>query len=79
MNTNNNGVLDSPQVAESEKKVLTIKDVKEMVDRDLQVVTAFLMCLQDADVRDAVVLHLHGKYMNAKHKEELSKQTDLKL
>lgn len=74
MNTKNNGVEDAPKVAESSKKILTIQDVKKMVDRDLQVVSAFLQAIQDPDVANAVSTFLHGKYLNARHREELDKQ-----
>lgn len=79
MNTKNNGVEDAPKVAESSQKLLTIQDVKKMVDRDLQVVTAFLQAIQDPDVANAVSTFLHGKYMNARHREELDKQVVLDI
>jgi len=78
MEKNTNGVSELGQGLNSEK-VLSLKDVKGMVVRDLSVVSAFMACLSDPDVADVIAVHLHGKYMNAKHKEELEKQLDLKI
>jgi len=79
MDTKINGVSGAAQGADSQKKVLSIKDVKNMVARDLIGLAALVECLNDPDIQDVLALHLHGKYMNAKHKEELELQTDLKL
>lgn len=75
----NNGVLNESPPRVEDSKVLTIQDVKKMVTRDLSVVSAFISALADPDVADVIATHLHGKYLNAKHKEELEKQVDLKL
>jgi len=63
--------------SELEKKVLSLADVKKMVDRDLPVAIALLEAIRDKDVSDAVAVYLHGKYLNARHREELDSQLNL--
>lgn len=74
MSTKNGSTIETPVKDGKSKKVLTIEDVNAMVKRDLSVVTAFLQACQDPDVANAIGLYLHGKYMNALHREELDKQ-----
>lgn len=60
------------------ERVLTPADIKKMVERDLPTCLRFLESLYNPDVVDAVVTVLHGQYLNHRHKEELSKQTEIK-
>lgn len=73
-----NGVAEAPQGGEPQKKVLTLSDVKGLLKRDLQSSMHMLSAIHDdVDTLNALAEFLHGKYMNAKHAEELAKQTEL--
>lgn len=73
-----NGVADSPQGEEPQKKVLTLGDVKGLLKRDLHACLLMLQSIHDdVDTLNMLAEVLHGKYMNAKHAEELAKQTEL--
>lgn len=68
--------------AETEKteKTITIEEVREFIKRDLNACINML----DAIYRDQATLEmladvLHGRYMNAKHKQELQNQTKLEI
>jgi len=79
MNTKNNGVADKALGADPQK-VLTIEDVKKMLQRDMSAMIHMMDAIyKDQDVFNALATHLHGKYLNAKHQEELERQQELKL
>lgn len=62
----------------SEPKVFTAKEVREFVKRDCNAALLLLDAIyRDPNTLDAVADYLHGRYMNSKHKEELSKQQPL--
>lgn len=65
----NQKVSDSgDKVSPDHRKLFTPKDVEQLLRKDLH--TAIL-CLQsvhdDQDALSALAIHLHGKYMNARH------------
>lgn len=63
-----------------ELPVLTVEAVKQMLKVDLNCCILMLQGIHDdPDTFDSLATVLHGKYMNAKHKEELDKQTKLKI
>lgn len=73
-----NGVPHAPKVGAEEKKALTLKDVEGLLKRDLHSCMLMLQSIHDdQDSLNALAASLHGKYLNAKHKEELSRQTEL--
>lgn len=67
------------KTSEREEKTLTLGQVKKMVARDLPTAISFLQACMDPDIQDQVSIFLHGKYLNAKHKEELDAQTHLDI
>lgn len=57
------------------KATFTLEEVKTFVKRDVNSAILLLDAIyRDPNTLDAVAEYLHGRYMNAKHKEELSKQ-----
>lgn len=59
-------------------KALTLKDVEGLVKRDLHSCMLMLQAIHDdVDVLGALAVVLHGKYMNARHKQELEAQTEI--
>lgn len=79
MNTKN-GVPESPKVGDQEKKTLGLKDVQELLKRDMGACILMLQAIHDdPDVMDSLAVVLHGKYMNRLHKADLEKQTELAI
>lgn len=79
MNNNGNG-FPPVQGTEETKKVFTPEQVREFVKRDVNAAILLLESIyRDVDTLNAVSDYLHGRYLNAKHKEELSKQQELDL
>lgn len=76
METNNkNG--QSAQGAESPKPI-TESEVKEFVKRDIATAINLLDAIyKDQDTINMLSAYLYGRFMNAKHKEELAKQTTI--
>lgn len=76
METNNkNG--QSAQGAASPKP-LTEGEVKEFVKKDIATAINLLDAVyRDQDTLDMLSTYLYGRFMNAKHKEELAKQTTI--
>lgn len=74
-----NGVGSQGVEAEKKEKTLSLADVKKLVARDLPTAISFLEACMDPDVQDQVAIFLHGKYLNAKHKQELDAQTQLDI
>lgn len=72
-----NGVEGSPKVGDP-VKVLTEKDVRALVKRDLEACIIMLQTVHDdVDVFEMLCTALYGKYMNARHLTELQKQTQI--
>lgn len=68
----------SAQGAENTPKNLSIEDVRGYVKKDLGVCIHMLDAIyKDQATVDMVADILYGRYLNAKHKEELEKQTKL--
>lgn len=75
-----NGVADSPKGAESAKKDWTVAEIKKFIDRDLVAIAYLVDAIrQNPDTVEIIATFLHGRWMNAKHKEELQAQTELDL
>lgn len=75
---NSKASVKEPAKGGAPSKVLTSKEVEQMVKRDLNACLLMLQSVyEDQDVLTALALVLHGKYMNARHKEELAKQQEI--
>lgn len=80
-----NDVLDGAQGPKStveevsaDNKVISILQFRDWVKRDVGIAISCLEAIyRDVDTCNAVAEYLHGRYVNAKHKEELKKQGDL--
>lgn len=76
----NNKKVSGPTPGVGPTKVFTTTEVRDFVKRDIN---AAIMCLdaiyKDPNTLDALADYLHGRYMNAKHSEELAKQSKLEV
>lgn len=61
-----------------ESPALTLDAVRKMLKIDLNCCLLMLQGMHDdPDTFEALAIHIHGKYMNQRHKEELEKQTKI--
>lgn len=74
MDTKNNNVASPGEAT----KLLSIEDIRRMVKMDTNAALLLLDAIyRDQSTLEAISDYLHGRYMNAKHKEDLEKQTKL--
>lgn len=77
---NSNGVVqDEALGAESDVKPVTIEVVRGFLKRDLSASIHMLDAIyRDQDILELLAQVMHGKYLNAKHVQELNKDLNKK-
>lgn len=68
----------APKGSSESEKVFDINQVRGFVKRDLGVAITLLEAMyKDPATCDAIADYLHGRYMNAKHADDLRRQTKI--
>lgn len=79
MKNNHEEVAEAPG-ADITKKTFTIEQVESFVKKDLSTAIHLLDAIyRDENTLHQVALFLHGRWENARHQEDLKKQTKLDI
>lgn len=75
-----NNVSNGATLGEAPKKEVTIGEIEKWLSQDLSLALHCLNAIQsDVNIKRQIAVFMHGKLMNARHKEELERQEELKF